>query len=430
MTLPALPRPLDRAEAFFWFLDHFSSMNFAVIAECSAQPDRAALESALSAAQRRHPLLRAAIDADAGRLHFVPRPTDGIPLERFAASDWRNALAERIIRPFALGEAPLLRAVLIDDDHGGSILALIFHHAIGDARSAFPVLDEVLRSLAGERFPETPLAAARPLSALYPPELSGEAGRRALEQFKAARQAATERIGLPVAQAGHRDSADTRARMIGIALDAAEVDALVRRARAAQATLNGLIGSAQLIALRERFGDSEERVLGLTCAADLRPYLAEPVGAATPGFYVTLVTSLQRVGGDAALWPLAQRLSSAIRQQLAIGAGHLFYDLMPQADRFPVSPESIAQFCERMARGVQTSLLSNAGRLTALPDLPGLPVRARSFALCPTRTQPVFTAVATHDAGMSINLNYNASQFADGDASAVGTTMLRLLRGA
>ena len=28
-----LPRRLDRAEAFFWFLDRFSSMNFAVIAE-------------------------------------------------------------------------------------------------------------------------------------------------------------------------------------------------------------------------------------------------------------------------------------------------------------------------------------------------------------------------------------------------------------
>jgi hypothetical protein len=82
-----------------------------------------------------------------------------------------------------------------------------------------------------------------------------------------------------------------------------------------------------------------------------------------------------------------------------------------------------------MARGVQTSLLSNAGRLPALPPLPGIAVRARSFALCPTTTQPVFTAVTTHENGMTINLNYNAAQFADSDAAAVAGTLGRLVRG-
>ena len=32
------PRRLDPAEAFFWFLDHVSSMNFAVIAEGAETP--------------------------------------------------------------------------------------------------------------------------------------------------------------------------------------------------------------------------------------------------------------------------------------------------------------------------------------------------------------------------------------------------------
>ena len=217
--------------------------------------------------------------------------------------------------------------------------------------------------------------------------------------------------------------------MIGIELSNVEVAGLAARARAAGATINGAIGAAQLIALHERFGDDVERVLGLTCAADLRPYLAAPVDAATPGFYVTLVTSLQRVGGEATLWPLAVRLSHAIRQQMQNGVGHLFYDLMPPADRFPVEEGSIAQFNATMARGVQTSLLSNVGRLPPLAPLSGIAVRARSFALCPTMTQPVFTAVATHEDGMTINLNYNAAQFADADAAAVAATLGRLLRG-
>jgi hypothetical protein len=139
---------------------------------------------------------------------------------------------------------------------------------------------------------------------------------------------------------------------------------------------------------------------------------------------------LQHVGGEDSLWPLAKRLSEGIRQQLAMGVGHLFYDLMPPAGQFPVNAEGIGQFCALMARGVQTSLLSNVGRLAPLPDLPGIGVRARSFALCPTTTQPVFTAVTSHDNGMTLNLNYNATQFGADDAGAVAATLLRLLRGA
>jgi hypothetical protein len=430
MTAIALPRPLDRSEAFFWFLDHFSSMNFAVIAECDARFSGDALRAALATAGQRHPLLNAGIDRVDGRLHFVPHAATGIPLEEVVAADWRTALAERIVRPFALGEAPLVRAVAIDDTAGGSVLALIFHHVVGDARSAFPVLTEVLAALAGEAPDPAGEELLPPLSALYPPQLSGEAGRLALEQLKAARKAAFERLGPPAAQAGHRIDSGKQARMIGLDLTPAETAALATHARAAGTTVNGLIGAAQLIALRERFGDDAERVLGLTCAADLRPYLVPPVAATTPGFYVTLVTMLQRVGGEDSLWPLAKRLSEGIRQQLVMGVGHLFYDLMPPADQFPVNAEGIAQFCALMARGVQTSLLSNVGRLAPLPELPGIGVRARSFALCPTTTQPVFTAVATHDNGMTLNLNYNATQFGADDAGAVAATLLRLLRGA
>jgi len=54
----SLPRPLDRSEAFCWFLDHFSSMNFAVIAECDARFSGNALQAALTTAGQRHPLLR------------------------------------------------------------------------------------------------------------------------------------------------------------------------------------------------------------------------------------------------------------------------------------------------------------------------------------------------------------------------------------
>lgn len=434
MALPASLRQLDRAEAFFWFLDRFSSMNFAVIAEGSGPLNKAALQQALDTAQKRHPLLSVAIEADAGeRLHFVARSPQGIPLRSTETVDWRTALAERIVEPFALGEAPLVRACCLTDDDTHWVLALIFHHSIGDARSAFSVLTEVLEGAAGKPVPVSPLALAPALGELYPDAYTGEPGRQLAAQLKAVRKAAAEQSGLPAQQAGHQPSSseqELQPRFITLRLDASQTAAAARNARAAHTTVNGLIGAAQLIALRELFGDSGEKTLGLTCAADLRPHLREVVGDSTPGFYVTLVSSIQRVGGDASLWPLAQRLTGAIRQQIATGFGHLFYDFMPPPDQFPANEAGIAGFNALMARGVQTSLLSNAGRLAPLPDLPGLSVSARSFALCPTRTQPVFTAASTDVSGMTINLNYNAAQLAPEAAAAVAATMQRLLLGA
>ena len=77
-------RRLDRAEAFFWFLDRSSSMNFAVLAEGTGALNRAALQHALDGAQLRHPMLRATVQADsehpssALRLLKPPSPVPAI----------------------------------------------------------------------------------------------------------------------------------------------------------------------------------------------------------------------------------------------------------------------------------------------------------------------------------------------------------------
>ena len=430
MTPAALPRRLDRAEAFFWFLDRVSSMNFAVIAEGRGTLTDAAVRAALDAAQRRHPLLRVSIAADVERrLSFVPAPHAPIPYARCADADWRDELAERLVQPFALDTAPLARAWrFARDDDGGWVLALVLHHSIGDARSAFAVLDEILQGAAGLPPAGDDIAPRAPLTDLYPAHVTGDAGRQLGEQMKVARKALAERIGLPEPQAGHgAPTGRLQPRLRSLRFDAAQTAALADKARAVGATVNGLIGAAQLIALRRLFGDATPRTLGLTCAADLRPYLSAPMDAATPGFYVTLVSSIQRVGDADELWPLAQRLNGAIRQQLQSGAAHLLYDFMPPAERFAPDAEGVAAFAQLMTRGVQTSLLSNAGRLAALPALPGLVVEARSFALCPTPTQPVFLAVATDAGGMTLNLNHNTAQLDAGAADAVLAGVRELL---
>jgi NRPS condensation-like uncharacterized protein len=411
-------------------------MNFAVIAEGRGELGDGALQVALDAAQRRHPLLSVAIDVDLEqRLNFVARTASGIRLERITnagehagSGSWRNALAERIVLPFALAESPLVRAYRFDDEDGAWALALVMHHSVADARSGFSLLNEVLLAAAGVPVPVEAIAPRPTLIELYPPAFAGDAGRLLGGQLKAARKAASERSGPPEAQAWHRaGDGSLLPRLISLRLDAALSEALVSRAREHETTINGVLGAAQLIALRRLFGNASERVLGLTCAADLRPYLKAPMDALTPGFYATLITSVQRVGDAACLWPLAQRLTGSIRQQISLGAAHLLYDFLPPVEQFPATDAGVETFCGLMARSPQTSLLSNAGRLDPLPALPGLKVDARSFALCPTPTQPVFTAVTTDSGRMTIHLNYNAAQFADDAAQNVAASIESLL---
>jgi NRPS condensation-like uncharacterized protein len=435
-SLVPLQRRLDRAEAFFWFLDRFSSMNFALIAPGHGALDDAALQAALDAAQRRHPLLAVAIETDIDqRLCFVAHPWQGIALERLDLAgdgdggfNWRPALAERIVRPFALGESPLLRAYRFDGAGQDWVIALVVHHSIADARSGFSLLNEILLGAAGVPVPREAIAPRPTLLELYPPAFAGDAGRQLGGQLKAARRAASERSGLPEAQARYQSvGAPLQPRIISLTLPTALCAKLQDGARAAGATVNGVIGAAQLIALRRLFGDASERILGLTCAADLRPYLSAPMDAQTPGFYVTLITSVQRVGDQASLWTLAQRLSASIRQQIELGAAHLLYEFLPPAELFPATDDGVRTFSALMARAPQTSLLSNVGVLAPIPELAALGVSSRSFALCPTPTQPMFTAVTTDAAGMTLHLNYNAARLADDAAREVAEAMQALL---
>ena len=429
MTIAAAHRPLDRAESFFWFLDRLSSMNFTVLAEGRGELDDAAISAALAAAQQRHPLLAVAIESDGvDKLHFVPRPATGIPLRRLSGQPWASVLAQANVEPFALGEAPLVRAFRLDREEGGWVLALTFHHSIADARSAFTLLDEVLTGAAGLATPGAAIPPQAPLMALYPEAYRGANARTVGESLKAERKATLASVGLPAPQASHAPSQEApEAKLIRLRLAPDVATALHHRARREQATVGGAIGAAQLIALRRLHGTAEERTLGLTCAADLRPYLKAPLDTATPGFYVTLVTSLQRVGDQEGFWPLARRLSAGIRQQLTSGAGHLLYHAVPTSDELPATATGIESFRAHMARSLSTSLLSNAGPLTPLPTLPGLTVDGRSFLLCPTHSQPIFTAVTSHAGELSLNVNHNARQLSVEAATAVATAMDQLL---
>jgi len=101
---------------------------------------------------------------------------------------------------------------------------------------------------------------------------------------------------------------------------------------------------------------------------------------------VTLLSSVAAVAGPADLLPLAKFVTEDLRRQVAQGCGHLFYHLVPPAETIPATAEGIAGFGAYMQRMPTAFVLSNVGRVAALPEARGISVDEVSFALCPWRT--------------------------------------------
>ena len=424
-----LDRPLDRAEAFFWLLDRCSSMNFAVMAEGAGPLEPGRLESALGRAARIHPALATAIEAGGdGRLAFVPRPGARVSLSRESAGDWRAAVAQRLAQSFEPGDAPLLRAHWFERPGGRWAFAIVFHHAIGDGRSGVRLVKALLDEARGVRAQSGPVAPRPSLMALFPHALAGADGLARAQEWKAALRREPLR---PAPVPGFaREGGPTRPAIVPVHLEEPVVAALARRAREAGASVHGLIGAAELVAARGLYdaGQGESPVLMLTSPVDLRASLAAILDDATPGLYVTLLSSLAAVAGAGDLLPLAKFVTEDLRRQLDQGCGHLFYHLVPPAETISPTAEGIAGFAAYMQRMPTAFVLSNVGQVAALPEARGVRVDEVSFALCPMAHQPLFVAASTWGGRLTLNVVHDEGRFPPQAARDVAAEMERLLR--
>ncbi|MBU2489742.1 MAG: GNAT family N-acetyltransferase, partial [Proteobacteria bacterium] len=123
---PASPRPvrpLGDMEYTYWLMDLTSRANFVFCAELSGGLDPRALEKALVPWTRAYPLLGTKIVEHKKGAMFVPVP-EPVPLRTVRVADPSGEtlagpgdplvelLQEEHVRPFALGQGPLARAVL------------------------------------------------------------------------------------------------------------------------------------------------------------------------------------------------------------------------------------------------------------------------------------------------------------------------------
>jgi NRPS condensation-like uncharacterized protein len=429
-----IDRPLDPGEAFFFLADRSSCMNFVLFAERRGHLDVERIRAGLAVLQQENPLLRARIvwTAEEG-LRFQSAPGLPIMLEcRQTSSDgWQAWIEHELGRPFESNQAPLLRCQYLHwSSPDRSVLALTFHHAIGDGRSGAELLRHLLDIMATDAA-ATPRAAIDPLPAMYEvfphrfrwseqPDTADQVADRMMADYKR-----HGRVGRLPWLAGTELSATTRApRFIRFTVPPEAVRRLLALSRQHDASLHGVLCAAQLLAQYRLQASGQKEALFLSCPVDMRPYL-EPIQPAAPtGLYVTLISASFAVEPSTDLWQLAREVVLQTRLQLARGEGHLFFSLYG-LDQVPLVPDNEARFMKALLASLNHTMVSNIGRVPAVESDPD--VEAISFALCPMPYQLLFSAVSTYRDSLIVNVNFDAGKLDEPTASALADAMRRIL---
>ncbi len=433
---PAIPRPLDPGEAFFYMTDRVACMNFVLFAERSATLESAHIRIALAVIQQENPLLQVRVvwNTENG-LRFEPAPNAPIPLECHTSTenDWLTHIENELSRPFAEDAAPLARCLYLQidaDDAARSVLVLCFHHSIADGRSGEALIRRLLDCIARK----TTLSEANrppampPMSAVVPERFRWTRYEEEAEALMDVQMRDYKRHGLVARQPWLNSAAPARIpRIIRLSLPPEATRRLLVLARAHDSSVHGALCAAQLLAqyrLHRLHSGEQPATLFLTCPVDLRAHLEPPQPANPIGFYTSLLSASLALDADTDFWDLARRVVTQTRRQIARGEGHLFYNLYG-LDGGTISPDRMARFGKAVLSSWQNTMVSNIGAVASVDSDPA--VEAISFALCPVPYQVLFNAVSTYKDRLILNVGYDAGKLQPETAHTLTSAIQELL---
>ncbi|MEV0603331.1 short-chain dehydrogenase [Streptomyces sp. NPDC050315] len=380
-------RPLSPLERWYWICDQRSPLNVLSHARVYGPLPEELLAQGLDALQRRHPLLRAAVRADAtGRNpRFVPAGSKRVPLRMVAAGDGPEAGAaerwETEVNEYELTtsvdwhKGPLARATAItrpgDGDGAQDVhdLVLTLPHYIADGTTALTLMQQWLELAAEigseELGPEHCKVVSRPAlpapEALLPAGHRGLAGLRKVVGQQFTDQGAARRLKPRRMEPTRRVPFDERTtRLLPRSLTAEQLADLVAACRREQTTVHGALAAAMATAAAQDAGLTAGP-LTIGSPITFRDALDPAVSERDMGTYVATVPTIVDYRPDAPLWPMARTISRDLMRRRRRGE-----HLTAVASLGPVAPKSVAK-SERFLRfmedkGPITLCVSNIGR--------------------------------------------------------------------
>ena len=425
--------------------DHVSCMNFVVFAERLGhlQPER--IRNALATIQQENLLLQASIGwTEENGLCFThaPGPVVELRCHQVTGDDWQSYIEQQLSEPFATGTAPLMRCLYLEtadptdtarhaEAHttsaARSVLALCFHHSVGDGRSGTELLRRLLGLIASdtEHSQRTGPTALPAMAEVHP------ARYRWAEQPDAAKQLRSTLIGdyrrhgpTPPLPWLASEASERTPKFIRLSLTPEITQRLLETARANGTSVHGALCAAQLLAQFRLHPGREPSAFFFSCPVDMRAHL-EPVQPVSPtGLFVSLISGTYMVGADTPVWTLARDVMVQTRLQIARGEGHLLFNLYG-LDGSPVPPAFMEPFRKKALASLPNTMVSNVGPIATVLDDPA--VQAISFALCPMPYQTLFTAASTYKGQLILNIGFDAARLTEPNARTLADGIREIL---
>jgi hypothetical protein len=374
-----LTRTLGPFEHLIWLVDQWTPLRVVLVVRIEGNTVSAEdLNSALLQAQHRHPILRTAIFRnERDEPHFVPNSAP-IPLrvvQRIDQLQWLQEAEALSATPFEPGDAPLLRAALVQGE-AVSELILVAHHSIGDGVSAMYLVRDLLESMEGYHL--EPLPPRPSLEEFVFGIGAAPNGQAPVRTICSGASQALERPQRPVLQ-----SAEIGSR---------ELEHILTRCRAANTTMQGALLAAVLLSL-----PTQEN---LQCLSPVNLRNLSTVGAEDLGLYISSgMASLERKT-PRDFWSLARAARRQVLQALDPQALNAKTAAMAGAVAGGPSPQSVY---EQVWRNFgYDAVLTNLGRFPNLPRVNRLRVTA-VYPLLSDDSKPAF-AVATASTGTYITM--------------------------
>ena len=426
-------RALGSTEGLYGLLDRLYCLNFVVFGELQGTLDAGRLQAALATVQDIHPLLRARIVNVGGRSRFEPVQRRLAPLraEVRGHRGWRREIERQLQTPFDPGQAPLARFLWFNDGGSRSVVAMTFHHPIGDGRSGGAVLLDVLRRATVDRSPPAYRPARASSQSLdvvaHKPRLIGalQGMRFWLERGRDALQFARQLPGYDPTPNPDRD-----VRIIALGLAPAQLASLQRQCREHGTTVHGALGAAQLLAVNDQFGSQAPRRLALNSLADLRGVLSGALSDADLGLYISTLCTVHALPRRPDFWALAREIRDSLKRQLDSGDANLIHGVYP--------PNPVADPGEGVARLVHavvalappSTMLTNIGRIQEVDLGPRLALRTLAFAVSPPAQHPVCVTANSYGGRMFVNLLHDQNKLGSEPAKAIGERLMHHLTAA
>jgi len=322
-----------------------------------------AWRSALDKLQNRHPLLSVAIDMNGGHAPYFRTVRDvPIPLRIISGptvSNWEAEVARELATPFALGQAPLARAVLM---HGPfeSVFILTTHHSIADGLSSAYAIRDVLRALTGETLePLPPNPAQEPLvylSQQATPDVNGSLQPQAPDEGPLMTFRTLDNL-LPSIEA------------LSLTPDATRT--LIERARKERTTVHGALCSALVLADRESSDDWNHSPVRVMSPFSLRKELG--IGEDC-GVFVSAGTVLMSPRTPADFWDMAHSAKSSLTEKQLLGRVAMEMQRLEQAMNSGIDVQGAVQVS---TQGFSSELLlTNLGKLSVQYDFHSVKLKA------------------------------------------------------